>query len=268
MLSLSSTAEAAAEICRARDVAFTAYTLRRGAVFSALEASARAGSHVTVRLEGAPFGDADGSFARANAGVVAELRRAGVDASVSAPGDAPIHAKMLRADGEVYLDDRNWGAADVVVRDDAADPALTVHKREALASEAQLLRQAQPAEDPIVESESFGCCNAVYSALEDAAKRGLRPRLLVCSRELRGSDRERERLVHLAHDGVQIRTTPATDKFALAGEHLWIGSANATAAIAMPDTIDWGIRTDDASIVNAVRARVETTWKKAKPLSL
>lgn len=267
MLSVSSTAEAAAAMRGARTVSFTAYTLRPGALFDALEVAARGGAHVSVLLEGAPFGDADGSFARANAGVVADLRRAGVDASVSAPADAPIHAKMLDVDGTRYLDDRNFGAGDLVVRDDdPADPALATFKRDALASEGKLLRGARPGEDTIVESESFGCCNAVYSALDDAAKRGLEPRVLVCARELRGNDRERDRLAHLAADGARVRITKETDKLALAGGRLWIGSANATAAIELPDTIDWGVCSDDAAIVAAARARVESTWAHAKPL--
>jgi hypothetical protein len=267
MLSLSSTAEAAASIPAAHTVSFTAYTLRRGTLFDALEAAARGGAHVSVRLEGAPYGDADGSFARVNAGVVAELRRAGVDASVSASADAPIHTKMLDVDAVRYLDDRNFGAGDLVVRDDdPADPALATFKRDALASEGKLLRACGPGEDTIVESESFSCCNAVYSAIDDAAKRGLQPRLLVCARELRGNERERDRLTHLVQDGVRVRVTKETDKLALAGDRLWIGSANATAAIELPDTIDWGTCSDDAAIVAAARARVESTWAHAKAL--
>jgi phosphatidylserine/phosphatidylglycerophosphate/cardiolipin synthase-like enzyme len=267
MLSVSSTAEAAAAMRGAHTVSFTAYTLRRGALFDALEAAAHGGARVSVRLEGAPYRDADGSFARVNAGVVADLRRAGVDASVSAPANAPIHAKILDVDGTRYLDDRNFGAGDLVVRDDdPADPTLATLKRDALAAEGKLLRAAAPGEDAIVESESFGCCNAVYSALDDAAKRGLQPRVLVCARELRGNDRERDRLAHLAADGARVRVTNEADKIALAGDRLWIGSANATAAIELPDTIDWGVSSDDAAIVAAARARVESTWARAKAL--
>ncbi|HTA38987.1 MAG TPA: hypothetical protein VK760_07925 [Candidatus Acidoferrales bacterium] len=267
MLSLSSTAEAAAAMRGARAVVFTAYTLRRGLLFDALEAAARGGSHVSVRLEGAPYGDTDGSFAGANAGIAAELRRAGVAASVSAAGDAPIHAKILDVDGTRYLDDRNFGSGDLVVRDDdPGDPALATLKRAALASEGELLRQAQPGQDTIVESESFSCCNAVYSALDDAAKRGLHPRVLVCARELHGNARERDRLVHLAADGAQVRVTKETDKLALAGDRLWIGSANASAAIDLPDTVDWGLRTGEPSIVAAARTRIESAWAHAKPL--
>jgi hypothetical protein len=272
MLSLSSSAAAAAALRGARSATFVAYTLRRGAIFDALEAAARGGARVTVQLEGAPYGDADGSFARANAATVAELRGAGVDARLSGPGDAPIHAKELEVDGALYLDDRNWGADDLVVRDDdPADAAVATHKRAALASEAALLRGSSlPGADaggaPIVESESFGCCNAVYSAVDALAKRGLAPRVLVCERELRGNARERTMLEKLAADGARVRVTAATDKLALAGDNAWIGSANTTAAIALPDTIDWGVATNDRDIVAAVRARAELNWAHAKPL--
>jgi hypothetical protein len=268
MLSLSSTAEAAAATRAAHVVSFTAYTLRHGDLFDALEAAAARGTRVRVRLESTPYGDKDGAFARVNASIAAELRRAGVDASVRASGDAPIHAKILDVDGTRYLDDRNFGAGDLVVRDDdAADPALATHKRAALASEGELLRAEMPAGDTIVESESFGCCNAVYSALDVAAKGGRQPRVLVCARELRGNERERTRLEQLARDGASVRVTKETDKLALRGDRLWIGSANATAAIALPDTIDWGIRSEDAAIVAAARARIESNWQHAKPLS-
>jgi len=268
MLSLSSSAAAAEALRGARSATLVAYTLRRGALFDALEAAAGAGARVAVQLEGAPFGDADGSFARANAATVAELRRAGVDARLSASGDAPIHAKELQVDGALYLDDRNWGAGDVVVRDDdPADPSIATRKRAALASEAAMLRgTADAADAPIVESESFGCCNAVFSAVDALAKRGLAPRVLVCDRELRGNARERAMLDRLAAGGAQVRVTAATDKLALAGGNAWIGSANATAAIALPDTIDWGTCTRDAAIVAAVRERLERNWDGARPL--
>jgi hypothetical protein len=268
MLSLSSSTAAAQALRGARTATFVAYTLRRGAIFDALEAAARGGARVSVQLEVAPFGDADGSFARANAATVAALRGAGVDARLSAPGDAPIHAKELQVDGALYLDDRNWGAGDVVLRDDdPADPAIATRKRAALASEAAMLRGAVDAgEAPIVESESFGCCNAVYAAVDALAKRGLAPRVLVCERELRGNARERAMLERLAKDGAQVRVTAATDKLALAGENVWIGSANATAAIALPDTIDWGVTTNAPDVVGAVRARAQANWERAKPL--
>jgi len=266
MLSLSSTAEAAAALRGARTAFLTAYALRHGEVFDALEAAARTGAHVSVRLAGAPYDDAGGSFARANAAIVSELRGAGVDAGLTAREDAPVHAKVLEVDGALYLDDRNWGAGDLVLRDDdPGDPGLASHKREALAGEAALLRTARPGDDAIVESESFGCCNAVYSAVNRLANAGVALRVLVCARELSGNEREREILTRLARDGARIRVTCESDKLAITGQRAWIGSANATAAIALPDTVDWGCCSDDATVVAAVRARVASTWERARP---
>ena len=243
--------------------------MRRGALFDALEAAARGGAHVSVRLEGAPCGDADGSFAR--------VKRRASSRSCVAPASTRARARRRTrrftqrcssVDGTRYLDDRNFGAGDLVVRDDdPADPALATHKREALAAEGKLLRGAQPGDDTIVESESFGCCNAVYSALDDAAKRGLHPRVLVCARELRGNDRERDRLAQLAADGARVRVTKETDKLALAGDRALDRQRERHRRDRhCPDTIDWGVCTDDAAIVAAARARVESTWAHAKPL--
>jgi hypothetical protein len=269
MLSLSSTSEAAAALHGAYAVSLVAYTLRRGWMFDALEAAARDGAHVSVRLEGAPYGDANGSFAKANRATAAALKSAGVDALLADPADGMIHAKVLDVDGSRYLDDRNWGADDLVLRDDdPADAVIATHKRQALTSEAGLLRAAQPGDDIAVESESFGCCNAVYSALDDAAKCGFQPRVLVCARELRGNTREAAMLQRLARDGAQVRVTSGTDKLALDATHAWLGSANATAAIATPDTIDWSARSDDPRIVAAVRGRFESNWSHAKRLDV
>jgi hypothetical protein len=267
MLTLSSTSAATSAVRASRTVSMTAYTLGHGDLFDALEDAARGGASVEVCLEGAPYKDAKGGLARANASIVAELRRAGVDARLSGPGDALLHAKTLNVDGALYLDDRNWRAGDLVLRDDdPQDPALATHKSGALTAEGALVRAADSGGDVILESESFGCCNAVYSALDDAAKRGLAPRVLVCARELHGNDRELQMLQRLASDGARVRVTNQTDKIALAGETAWLGSANATAAIPPSDTLDWGTCSDDAAIVTAVRERVESNWARAKPL--
>jgi hypothetical protein len=284
---MSSTAEAVAAIGSARNVEVLAYTLRPGAVLGALEAAARRGARVTVRLEGAPYNDRGGALARLNGRVVAELARAGADAKLAHAGrngaaEAPLHAKAIVAGDALFLDDRNWGATDFVIRDgdpsdarrieravgDDKEPcagALAVRKRDALAQEAAMLRAAHPAGDVIVESESFGFGNAVYGALDVLAKSGAAPRLLVSSREAK-NPREASALRKLASDGVRVRTCDDSEKFALAGSGAWIGSANASPAFGYPDTIDWGLRTSARAIVEAARARVEARWAGGKPL--
>jgi phosphatidylserine/phosphatidylglycerophosphate/cardiolipin synthase-like enzyme len=289
MVRLSSSAEVQALLASARDIGVFAYTLRRGPMLSGLEAAARRGAHVSVRLEGTPFGDPDGSFARANRRIADELARCGVDARLAHTGadsaqQAPLHAKAVVADGRLFLDDRNWGRSDFVVCDgdrgdvravrDALEedapsirrPAFAFAKRDALASEARLLCSAQADDDVIVESESFGNDNPVYAALEALAKGGATPRLLVSSREAASNRREQNALERLSRDGVAVRLCPDSEKFALAGRRAWIGSANASPAFGHPDMIDWGLRTDDRTIVAAARDRVEARWNAASPL--
>jgi hypothetical protein len=261
MLNLSSTGQMLAAIAQAREIDAEAYTLH-GPVLRALEEAARDGAHVVVRLEGRPYRDPAGNLARENRRLAAQLRSAGADAHLG----HPLHAKAIAVDSTLYLDDKNWGMRDLVLRDD--DPAdsasIPATKHEALAAEAQLLRGARAADGIVVESESFGCCNAVYSALDELGQAGASPRLLVCANELRNNGRERKTLDRLARDGVRVRICKDSDKFAVAGDRAWCGSANATVAFGESDMPDWGVCTRDDAIVNAVRERIEMQWAKAK----
>jgi hypothetical protein len=265
MVELSSVSELFAALARAKAIDLHAYTLH-GPVLPALEAAAGRGARVTAELEGSPHDDPRGGLARENLRIVAELRAAGVDARL---GD-PVHAKSIVADGTLFLDDRNFNASDVVLRDD--DPAdaasIPMLKHAALAAEARLLRGARRDDGVIVASESFGCCNSVYWALDALAKRGATPRLVVCERELRGNPRERDVLRALVSDGVRVRVGRDTDKLAATDDRVWIGSANATVAFDRADLPDWGLCSDDPAIVAAVRGRVESEWTRAKPLVL
>ncbi len=290
MIALSSTSDVRAAISRARDVDVLAYTLARGPVLGALEAAASRGAHVSVRLEGAPYGDSDGALARHNRRIVEELARFGVDARLghvhpSGDSEAPVHAKALVADGRVFLDDRNWRGRDFVVEDRDADAvraivdavegktphgapnaAFVLEKRGALAREAELLRAARTGDDVVVESESFGNGNPVYAALDDLGNRGFAPRLLVSAREAT-NEREAKALARLASDGVIVRVTGSTEKFALVDDRAWIGSANASADFGHPDMLDWGLCTGNGDIVSAARERVEARWTAAKRLA-
>jgi phosphatidylserine/phosphatidylglycerophosphate/cardiolipin synthase-like enzyme len=263
MLRLTSTAVMLAAVARAREIAAEAYTLQ-GPVLRALEAAARRGAHVVVGLEGRPYHDPQGHLARENAKLVRELRAAGADAFLG----HPLHAKAIAADGTLYLDDKNWHPNDLVVSDDdpreiASIPGI---KHEALAQEAAMLRRERGADAVIVESESFGCCNAVFAALADAARAGERPRLLVSQHDLAANARERRSLERLVRDGVRVRVCKDSEKIAVAGDRAWIGSANATIACGDSDMADWGVSTGDAAIVAAIRSRIEATWAVASDL--
>ena len=263
MLSLSSAGEVVAALASARDIALQAYTLH-GPVLRAVEEAARRGACVTVALDGVPHNDPNGHLAAENRRLAGELRTAGALVTL----DEPVHAKVIRAGGTLCLDEKNWGTGDLVVREDdpAAARAIAMIKHEALAQEAALLDGAPKSAGVIVESESFGCCNGVYGRLRALARAGAAPRLLVSERELRGNAREREVLEALVREGARVRVCGDSEKLAVAGDRVWLGSANATVAFGESDCIDWGVQTADAAIVHAVRERLETQWRGAKPL--
>jgi hypothetical protein len=179
----------------------------------------------------------------------------------------PFHAKVLAVDGTLYLDEKNWHPGDLVLKvDDPAEVAkIPMIKHEALAREGRLIDGASSADRVIVESESFGCCNKVYSELRQAARAGAAPRLLVSARDLSGNAREREVIEALVRDGVTARICNDSEKLAVAGTAAWLGSANATIAAPDSDSTDWGLDTRNAEIVAAVRARLEADWQTAKP---
>jgi phosphatidylserine/phosphatidylglycerophosphate/cardiolipin synthase-like enzyme len=283
MVRLSSQPAALRAIRDGRDVSLVGYTLQSSALLHALENAARRGARVRVRLEGTPYGDPDGSFAKYNRRLVSELCRSGADARVTRdPAEAPLHAKALAVDDKLYLDDRNWARGDLILRDDdAADAAavhalakgtqptqrsgFALHKREALKLEARMLERAHPGDRVTVETETFGTSNAVCRALDDIAKRGVHPRLLVQRRPAAANVREQRVLQRLAADGVEIRTTGDSEKLAASGRHAWIGSANASAAFGDPDLIDWGTCTRSRAVVDAIEARLAERWSQGRP---
>ncbi|HEY9086303.1 MAG TPA: hypothetical protein VIN40_10285 [Candidatus Tyrphobacter sp.] len=286
MLRLTSQSAMTAALERARDVTLVAYLLPRGPVFDALAAAARRGARVIVRLEGNPYADARGGIRRLNQSVVQELARDGAEARlVDADGKGEsLHAKAALIDGALYVDDVNFSRGDsgTLLRDDSRSDAHALRdavagrvdrperdfawrKRDALALEARTLAAARRRDDVIVETESVGSGNAVYSKLERLGRAGRSPRLLVSRHAL--TDKERRRLALLEANGVRVRVCASNEKFALAGHHAWIGSANATSAYYDPNQLDWGANTRDRAIVAHLRARVESRWQSARDLS-
>ena len=261
MLALSSFDGVLRALRAAQRIDVAAYTLH-GPVLREVEAAARRGAVVRVVLDGEPYDDRHHALARENARIAEELRRCGADA-VLRRGE---HLKAIIAGSKLYLDGKNWRDGDLIVSEDdpveaAAIPSL---KHEALEEERRLIGAARRNDDAIVESESFGCCNAVFAALEARARAGAAPRLLVCERELHGNARERSLLERLASDGVRVRVTRDSEKLAACGDGAWLGSANATLAIPGDEEADWGLRTRAPSIVRAVRERLEERWNAAR----
>ncbi|MGC2407930.1 MAG: hypothetical protein WA431_16115 [Candidatus Cybelea sp.] len=256
MVALSSTGVLLAAMAHAKDIAIEAYTLH-GPVLGAAESAASRGAHVVVRLAGHSGGDRNGQLARENEQLVAQLRADGVDATL----ENGLHAKEVRVDGTLYLDGKNWHEDDLVLRDaDAADASISATKFDALDGEGRLLRGASAGDRVLVESESFGCCNAVYGALAKLGSSGAAPRLLVSERVLHGNVREQRALDRLVGDGVGVRVCKDSEKLAAVGDRAWAGSANATVAFGKWNAIDWGICTGELSVVQAVRDRLESQW--------
>ncbi len=272
MMTLVSTGAVLRALRGAREIALDAYMLHPGAVEDALVAAAARGAHVRVRLEGRPY-DADGrgGVLRCNAEVIARLQRAGADAELDdtdAAHPQPLHTKELRIGAARYLDDCNWtgGAGETIVRVPAgARDAVSASKRPALADEAGVL--SANGQDVAVESESFGCCNAVFGALDRLARAGRAPRVLVAARDCAHNERERAALQRLVQDGARVRMCDANEKFALAGTRAWLGSANATAAFSQPDQRDWGASTAAPRIVAHLREVFERRWSRARPFA-
>jgi hypothetical protein len=260
MIELSSTCKVLAGLSTGHEIAVEAYTLH-GPVLDALEGAARRGAHVTVELEGQPYADGKRRLASENARIVAELRRAGAEASL----EDPVHAKEIAIDGALYLDERNWHDDDIVLRvDDPGASGSPMTKSEALEGEAKVLTGAHAGDGVIVESESFGTGNAAFDALRALGRAHAAPRLLVSEADLRGNAREKRALAAVARDGVSVRICRDSAKLAVAGDGAWLGSANATYAGGKCSMNDWGIATRDGAIVDTVRARLEKDWAESK----
>jgi hypothetical protein len=152
MVRLSSGQDVVRALAAARDVEVLAYTLRLGPVLAGLQAAARRGARVRVRLEGAPFNDPKAALARRNRQIVGELAECGADAQlVDSDGTGiPLHAKALLTDGRLFLDDRNFGASDFVIRD--SDP-----------SAARAVREIFSGDEPAPNSPSFSIEKAKVS---------------------------------------------------------------------------------------------------------
>lgn len=289
MITTASSADVATAISRAHAVTLSAYVLRPGSLLGALEDAARRGAHVTVRLEGRPYGgnSADGGagLQALNGAALTAIRAAGGDAALVDTSDQdgpPLHMKAAVCEGVAYLDDRNWpgDGQDTIVRDDfepdvaAIDGAIRhtaapptkwfwTQKAAALAGETRLLYGAQHAARVDVESESFGYDGA-YGALKKLAAQGVHCRLLVAERDV--TAKSKPALEKLKADGVDVRTGNFDEKMAIVdGSRAWTGSANAT--FGYPQQTDWGLRTDAPDVVHTLQAHFDDHWAQSTELA-
>jgi hypothetical protein len=266
-IALETTAGFTAALRSAHRIELSSYTLHPSPVLGALEAAARRGAEVRVRLDGNPLGT---TLQHDNVAAVAELRAAGVDAALTGPDEPALHVKAALVDGVAWLDDRNWAgtANERIVRvDDPSTVATT--KADALARELDVIERAGGAELD-VESESFGN-GAIYRALLRRAEAHLPTRLIVAGREAAEprNGAERTCLAHLAALGVAVRTGDRrahdlNDKLAVSADAAWVGSANATyEGGPAGEQRDWGVATAATEVVDGLRSAFERNWAMA-----
>ena len=267
-ITLSSINELSAAIRRASHVEFGSFVLGGGPVRDALAAAAERGADVDVVLARRPYATGAGG-ARENAGSAEILRDAGAHVTLMHGRATWFHVKGAVCDGVAYLDDRNFPRTDqTVLRDDdpndvalvsaaihgtgTTSPTLATEKDDALWQEANLIRGAT-GKPVIVETETFGP-GIVSSALRLHAQSGA-PTTLIVSPEVAAKPQTRAMLRGMRSAGVEVHETGSSEKCALAGDTVWVGSANASFAFGdAGKQIDWGVVTREPHVVDAVRA--------------
>src|SRR5579885_388687 len=280
MLQLARPGDVLSAVGRAHSIVASAYLLAPGPLLRALEEAAERGARVIVRLEAKPHDDSRGALAKLNRRTVRELRRAGADARVH----ELTHLKAVLCDGTVYLDDRNFAAHgdQIVLRDrsrcaaravaDAVGgrhhPALRnfwTSKAEALAAEGRMLDGAATARAVDVETESFSWNGPVYGKLKRLAQRGVRCRLIVDARMLRGNPKEARALARLQDAGVQVRAGNCDAKAAIVdAKTAWTGSSHCTSPYCDGVQSEWAVRTRLRAVVGALQSRFDAHWQSAK----
>lgn len=264
MVSLSSFDAVRARVFGARRVELGAYVLRDGAMVRALDAAAALGADVAVTLP--RTGVESRAVRAANRRTAGELRRAGVHVRFAR---RPFHLKAAVIDGAAFLDDRNWasGGCSTVVTDedprdvaavraalrggDAPESDLALRKDVALAREAALIAAAGD-RPVVVASEAFSA--GIVADVVAARARAGKPTTLVVNAETVDA-REARLLRALRRDGVTVRTSVAREKYVLAGDAAWVGSANATGGAG--DQVEWGAVVRDPALVASLRRRAE-----------
>lgn len=282
MVSVSSTADLLAALHRAGRITFCSYVLRPGQVEQALEAAAKRGACVQVRLDGYLWGGSD-EMHDANARAIAALKSAGADAKLVhlRDDDGPgLHMKAAVCDGVAFLDDCNWnGGKDAVLRDTGRTHVsairraalqhdvppkgrLALTKSDALDAEAAVIQRAGRGDEVDVESEALHDYSAITSALRKAAKNGAYCRVLVSELSAKRDAKTAKAITSLEKAGIDVRTVRSSEKLAIAGRsRAWVGSADATSTQYDANQIEWSLHSDSSQIVHALESRFNAHWK-------
>lgn len=287
MIALTSTSAVLQALGTAKQVTFSAYILRRGgAVERALEAAAKRGAQVHVRLDGYVFGGNAGAAAM-NAATVDALRALHADAQIvhRSDGDGPdLHAKVAVCDGVAYLDDCNWTKnGDTIVREDgrsyvrairravldrecASAGPLSLTKSDALAAEARTIRAGVRTGSVDLESEEIGS-SAISKMLRQLASEGVRCRVLISKSAFKEHSATHKAALSLQRAGVDVRIVRSSEKFAVDGDRVWIGSANPTPTYRDANCVEWSLTSSAQRIGHALKARFDAHWRESAPLT-
>lgn len=287
MIAITSTSAVLRALGTAKQVTFSAYILRRGGTMArALEAAAKRGAQVHVRLDGYVFGG-NAAAASMNEATVEALQALHADAQIvhRSDGDGPdLHAKAAVCDGVAYLDDCNWTkSGDTVIRDDArshvraiqravldrecasAGP-LSLTKGDALAAEARTICAGARTGSVDLESEELGS-SAISKMLRQLASEGVCCHVLISEPAFKEHSATHKAALSLQKAGVDVRTVRSSEKFAIDGDRVWIGSANPTPTYRDANCVEWSLTTSAQKIGHALRARFNAHWRQSKPLT-
>jgi hypothetical protein len=272
---LASTATVLNGMKHARTITLAAFALRGDAqVVRTLESAAGRGARVSVVLA-----RGFGVYSGQNAQTARELAAHGVRVHLVRPSQGHTHIKAAIVDGQVYLSDRNWTSrsADALVIHDsipgdriliekaflgrsAGNDHLWTRKADALSAEADMLA-TRHSRRLRVSSESFGGGTEVYRRLMERRKSGDDVLLLVARSEYAHSRPEQEAVSALRQIGVKIRLSSSNEKFAIDGEAVWMGSANATAGL--PNQLDFGMVVTSGAIAERLTKQFDREWDRA-----
>jgi phosphatidylserine/phosphatidylglycerophosphate/cardiolipin synthase-like enzyme len=266
-------------ITHARTITLAAFSMRANStIVRRLEAAAGRGARVSVVLS-----RGFGIYSRGNAETARHLMAHGVRVHLVTQARPGTHIKAAILDGQLYLSDRNWSSRvgdEIVVHDvipgdrtlierallgeARSNDHLWTRKADALVAEAQMLHTVRSRRVRL-SSESFSAGTPVYEELLRRQAAGTTVLLLIASSEFRHSHSEQVAITRLTVAGVEVRLSVSNEKMAIDGDHVWIGSANATRGL--PNQIEFGMIIGDSAIARRLMNQFDREWKVASEIS-
>jgi len=249
----------------ARVINLSAYTLAPNSqIVSDLVAAATRGIPTKVLLTGRGFRYA----LRQNAATSQRLLRHHIAVEIT---PYPLHLKALVTNTDTIVSDTNFSDRGLYLqlpRVDAGailrawatgDPNylgnFTTGKAYSLTMEGALLLAN---DGPIVlETESIGTDNAVFTALSIARRQGRPVSLTINERDYSSSRPEHHAVALLRAEGVHVVTASSDEKIAVSGNSpCYYGSSNASGSLRRQ--IDFGLRIDNPRLCSYLLQRIHT----------